>query len=568
MDIFLEISLILIFTTAVAGLLRILKQPLILGYILTGLLVGPYFLNLVKDTETLDTFSTMGISVLLFIVGINLSPKVIREVGKVALMCGLGQIIITTLVGFIITHSLGYNVVTSLYVAAALTFSSTIIILKLLSDKKDLDKLYAKIAVGILLIQDIVASILFAVIAAFSKGNTGPLVAIVLLGKAVLLATILILISKYILMYLNDFLSQSQEYLFLFTIGWGFGIACLFSVLGLSIEIGALVAGVSISIAPYAQEASSKLRPLRDFFIIMFFILLGTTLALDGSLNLILHAGILSTFVLVGNPLIVMILVGLLGYKRRVGFLTGLTMAQISEFSLILIVMGIKLGHLNQSILSLVTLVGLVTIAGSTYLILYAEKLYILVAKYLGFFERKVTVEEQQTTEQYHTILFGCNRVGYDFIQEFKDVAGGFLAIDYNPNVIHELQDAGIECKFGDAEDGEFLNELNLKDTKLIISTIPEFEINLFLLKRIRQLNHKNIVIMISYSIDEAITLYDHGASYIILPHFIGGHFAATLASGSGLDIEKLENTRIKHIHYLHKRKAVGHEHPKWEFMQ
>jgi Kef-type K+ transport system membrane component KefB len=308
MEIFVELSIIIALATLIGGVMRLLKQPLIMGYILTGVVVGPHFLNILKDIESGEIFSLMGISILLFIVGLSLSPHVIREVGKISLITGTGQVMFTTFLGFMIAKGFGYEFIPSLYIAISLAFSSTIIILKLLSDKKDLEKLYGKIAIGFLIVQDIIATLILIGISSFTSGQDILQSALLVLIKGISAAIVLSFISYYLLPKLSDFFAKSQEYLFLFAVGWGFGLASVFKMMGFSAEIGALVAGVTLSMSPYAREISAKLKPLRDFFLIMFFILLGVNMDITSLSGMLVPALIFSTFVLVGNPIIVILL--------------------------------------------------------------------------------------------------------------------------------------------------------------------------------------------------------------------------------------------------------------------
>jgi len=565
MEIFIELSIIIGITVIIAGIMKLLKQPLIIGYILAGIIVSPYFLNIVRSTETIVVFSQIGVVLLLFIVGLSLSPRVIREVGKVSLVTGVGQIVFTSLIGFFISRLLGFSVTVSLYIAIALTFSSTIIIMKLLSDKKDLEKLYGKISIGFLLVQDIFVIILLMIVSSFSGGvEISDLTLGFVLG-GILLIGALILISIYVLPNLSKFFAKSQEFLFLFSIGWGLGLAALFFYLGFSMEIGALIAGVALSMSPYSYEISSKMRPLRDFFIILFFILLGSQIAFGDISQFIFPAIIFSLFILIGNPLIVMTLMGIMGYKKKTGFQAGLTVAQISEFSLILIALGVGVGHLTNEILSLVTIVGLITISGSTYLILYSDKIYPYLSKYLSIFERKKVKEKKENIKEYDSILFGYNRMGYDILKSFKKLKKKFLIVDYNPETILELSKKGIECRYGDVDDDEFLNELNLTKTKMIVSTIPEFETNLLLIHKIRQTNKKAIIMVVSHNIEEANILYDKGATYVIMPHFLGGSQVSRMIHKHGLNINKFLDEKKKHLKQLKTRRRLGHEHPKAE---
>lgn len=563
MEVFIELSLIIVITVLIAGVMRLLKQPLIIGYILAGIIVSPYFLNIVKSTDTITVFSHIGVAFLLFIVGLSLSPRVIKEVGKVSLITGVGQIVFTSLIGFFISRLLGFSVVVSLYIAIALTFSSTIIIMKLLSDKKDLEKLYGKISIGFLLVQDIFVIILLMVISSFSGRLDKINLTLETAFGGVLAIGVFILISVYVLPRLSKFFAKSQEFLFLFSIGWGLGLAALFHYLGFSMEVGALIAGISLSISPYHYEISSKMRPLRDFFIILFFILLGSQMVFGNIGQLILLAVIFSLFILIGNPLIVMALMGFLGYRKKTGFQAGFTVAQISEFSLILIALGVSLGHLSNEILSLVTIVGLITISGSTYLILYSDKLYPYLSKFLSLFEKKNVKDKDQKEVYYESVLFGYNRIGHDILHSFKKLRKSFLIVDYDPEAIHNLTKENIECRYGDADDNEFLEELNLSKTRMIVSTIPKFETNLLLIEKIRQVNKKAIIIVVSHSVDEANNLYGVGATYVIMPHFLGGSYASAMISKYGLNVGKYLEEKKKHLKHLKTKKELGHEHPK-----
>ncbi|OGC47821.1 hypothetical protein A2886_00355 [candidate division WWE3 bacterium RIFCSPHIGHO2_01_FULL_42_13] len=560
-SLFVEISVILLIATALSVLMRILKQPLILGYIITGILVGPTVFNLLRSFETVEAFSKLGIAILLFIVGLGLSPKIIRDVGKVSLITGLGQITLTTTFGFLIATLFGYEIVPALYIAVALTFSSTIIILKLLTDRGDTEKLYGRISIGFLLVQDLVATIIFLAISTFAKspGAFDSLGFVFL--KGLLLLAVLIFVSAKLLPKLGNFLATSGELLFLFSIGWGLGLAILFNYIGFSLEIGALLAGIALSASPYSREIGSKLRSLRDFFLIMFFVLLGARLMVSDILSLLPQVLTFSLFVLVGNPLIVLILMELLGYNKRTSFMAGLTVAQISEFSLILILLGLEIGHVDNVILSLVTLVSLLTIAGASYMIIYADRIYSGIKDFIGLFERKSTRKEFDILGSYDVILFGCSRVGYDFVEAFKNLGQGFLCVDYDPKLIKQLTDEGLNCRYGDVEDIEFLEEANVVEAKLIISTIPDFEASMFLLGVIKH-NPDVIVVMVSYSIDDALKLYEAGADYVILPHFIGGRVISEMVEEFGFNVEHFDKEKKKHVKYLQKRKELGHTHP------
>jgi len=562
MSLFAELSIVIGIAFAMSVVMTLLKQPLIIGHIITGLLVGPMIASSLSP-DTFVLFSEIGIAILLFTVGLNLSPRTIKEFGSVAIITGVSQVVITSLVGYFLAIFIGFSELASLYIGVALAFSSTIIILKLISDRGDMETLYAKISIGFLLVQDFIAIILLFAIPVISVGSFSFKQISLLTGQGIGLITLVLIIGFYFLPKINKFISKNIELLFLFATVWGLGIASIFKLTGFSIETGALIAGIALSTLPSKHEISARMTPLRDFFIVLFFIVLGANMTVAGIMDILPQAIIFSVLVLVGNPLILMIIMGILGYKKRTGLQTGFTVAQISEFSLILIALGVSFGHLENSILSLVTLVGLITIFGSTYLILYSDKIYRIVGKYLSIFERKRTYEKNIGPTKYSVILFGGNRVGYDFIEEFKKLDKPFLVIDHDPENVETLRKQGINVDYGDAMDVDYLESLGLSQAELIVSTIPDSETNLLINKVAKNHNKDAVVVVVSHKIQDALNHYQNGVDYVILPHFLGGQYASKIVMNMHQDQTQRTETKEKHIKSLHSRLSSGHEHPK-----
>lgn len=557
MEAFNELVVIVLVATGVSVLMRLLRQPLIVGYIISGILVGPSVLNTLHATELIETLSHIGIMILLFVVGLHMSPKIIKEVGKVSLLTGGGKFIITALVGFGIALLLGFDQTTALYIAIGLAFSSTIVILKLLSDKGDLNKLYGKISVGFLLVEDIIAAfilVLIPIIVSNTDGQSLGIIGLFLLKASALVAG-LIIATKYLLPRVVRFVASLQELLFLFSIFWGFSLAALFSLAGFSAEIGALVAGVTLSVTPYAYQIGSRLKPLRDFFIMLFFVLTGSHITFNTIGQYLSPAVILSLYVLLINPIVMISIMRLLGYQRKTAYLAGLTVSQISEFSLIVGALGFHMGHLTQNELSLITLIGLLTITGSTYFVLYAEKLYPRVEKWLKKLDFLKTIEEYtQRDEAHDVLLFGYDRVGHDFVNLFRKLEKDYLVIDFNPLLIREMQRRNIPCRYGDAEDVEFLDELQFSKVKMCVSTIPDFKVSSILLKKIRQENPHTIVILLCHDITEALELYKQGANYVMLPHYLSAKHTVHMIDKLGFDKHEFNEEKEKHIAYIQEK--------------
>jgi len=562
MSLFGELSIIIGVAFIVSVIMTLLRQPLIIGHIITGLLVGPIIAGSVSP-ETFKLFSQIGIAILLFTVGLNLSPKTIREFGAVSFATGFGQVVFTSFFGYLLIRALGFTSITAVYMAIALAFSSTIIILKLISDKGDMETLYGKISIGFLLVQDFIAIlIMFAIpILSASDASLGTVGLATLEGVGLSIAVLWI--GFRVFPKLNSFFSRTSEMLFLFATVWGIGIASLFILTGFSIEIGALIAGISLSTLPSRHEILSRMSPLRDFFIVIFFILLGTHMTFGDIGALFPKALVLSVLVLIGNPLILMTMMRFFGYKKKTSLQTGLTVAQISEFSLILLTLGLSYGHVTQEALSLVTLVGILTIFVSTYLVMYSDTIYAWLEPYLGIFEKKNAYEKPIRLKRHSIILFGGNRIGYDFIESFKNGDQSFLVVDHNPEIVEKISKEGHDVIFGDASNLDLLESIDMSKVHLVVSTIPDAHTNTLIHKTIKDRHPKALVMVVSHKIDEALEHYEKGVDYVILPHFLGGHYASQLVIKLNEEPHKRDEVRNAHIKKLSKRKEIGQEHPK-----
>lgn len=549
--IFTEITLLICIAAGVGLLMRSLKQPLIIGHIFTGLLVGPSILGLVKSPETVGLMGELGITLLLFVVGLGLNPKVIREVGKVSLLTGFGQVLFTVTFALILTRALGYSSTESLFISVALAFSSTIIILKLLNDKKEQNKLYGKISVGFLLVQDLLATIALVIAATTGKGGFSFSSLSLLSAKGLVLAIVIFLTSRIILKPLTNFLSRSQEMLFLFALAWSFGIGTLFYELGFSLEVGALLAGVALANRAYAQEVASRLKPLRDFFLVVFFIALGSRLNLDNFQSYLAPALAMSALVLIGNPIIVMSIMGLLGYTKKNSFKCGLAVAQISEFSLIFLLLGQKNGQIDDSIVSVVTLVAIITIAVSAYMIIYADSLYRLVERYLTVFEKRKVTPDHESKHSYDAILIGYKKGGHEFVKVFRRLTKHFAVIDYDPDIIDELERKQTPYLYGDATDLELLEEIDLSKTKLVVSLVTDHDANVFLVRHLEHVNPGAVVVCHADNTREAAELYGYGASYVLMPTYLGSEKISAFIRKNGFSKTEFKHHRDKHIAYL-----------------
>jgi Kef-type K+ transport system membrane component KefB len=550
-NIFTELSVVIAIGALISLVMRVIKQPLIIGYILTGIVVGPSVLNIVKNESTINVFASIGIALLLFIIGLGLNPRVIKEVGKVTLITGGIQILLTTLVGFLFSRAFGWSKTESLFVGLALAFSSTIIILKLLSDKKEQTRLYGKITIGILLLQDIVAALALVLVAARSEGSFSFTTLLWLGLKGLAVAVPLYLISLFVLPRMNKIIAGSQEFLFLFAIGWGFGAAALFEHFGFSLEVGALFAGVALATLPYAQEIASRLRPLRDFFVVVFFIALGTRLSFANVSSLLLPIIIFLLIVAFIKPFIVMITMGVLGYTKNTSFKAAGSLAQISEFSLVFVLLGQQQGLVRPDIANIMTIVALITIATSSYAITYSNQIYTLLESHLTMFERKKTHKENVKPHRYDMVLFGYNKGGQEFVRVMEQMNKKYVVVDYDPEVIDSLEHQQVNYLYGDVTDLEMLEELNMATAKLVVSTVSDHDTNLFLVRWLEKVNPHAVFVCAAESASQASSLYEEGAAYVMMPHYIGSEKIGSFIKRNGFNKSEFRKFREKHLQYL-----------------
>ncbi|MBN2466745.1 MAG: cation:proton antiporter [Deltaproteobacteria bacterium] len=532
----IEIAAILSLATILGIAGQKLRQPLLIMFLATGILVGPSCFGIIADYHQIELLAHMGIALLLFIVGLKLDVNLIRTTGPVALATGLGQIIFTSAIGFAIAVFLDMSLISAAYVSVALTFSSTIIIVKLLSDKKEIDSLHGQIAVGFLIVQDIAA--ILALVGLTTFGSTVPGKESVL-GSSLLVAAkglgllgTVALLMRYALPRLTRRLASSQEMLTLFAIAWAVFLSVVGELLGFSKEVGAFLAGISLASTDYRDAIGARLTTLRDFLLLFFFIDLGARLEWSTVNSQVGVSVLFSLFVLVGNPLIVLAIMGAMGYRRRTGFLAGLTVAQISEFSLIVAAVGLSMGHITQETMGLITLVGVVTIFVSTYMILYSGNLYRLLAGPLKLFERRTPYREAaadslQEGSSVDVILVGLGNYGSALAEYLLRRQKVVIGVDFDPGVLGRWRSRGISVLYGDMGDPEIHEQLPLSKARWVVSTVRSKELNLALVQHLKNRGYGGNVAVTAASQKEADLFQAVGVRVVFRPFIDAAEQAA-----------------------------------------
>lgn len=550
-SIFYQLSLVLALAAVISLLFRAFRQPLIIGYILTGFLAGPPVLDLLHNHDAFASFSQIGIALLLFVIGLGLNVAIIRTTGKPVFFTFLAVILGIFATTFVVSHFLGFTIKETMLIATALLFSSTIVVVKSLSDKKEQSRLYSQIAIGILLVEDIVATIVLLFVSAQAGGDASFSDFGLLIVKGLVLAVALTTFGVYILPRSASTLAASQEMLFIFALAWAFSVASVFWWYGFSIEVGALFAGVTLAHLPYAQEISTRLKPLRDFFIVLFFVELGQNLNIENIQSAILPALALSLMVIIVKPLMILSSLGVLGYTKQTGFKAAVHLSQISEFSIILIVLAVNVSLVDERMTAIITLTAIITIVCSTYLMKYDDRLYKIFQDKLSIFERSQTKKEVRSLHGYPLVLLGYRNGGYEFVRTFREMKKQYVVIDYDPEVIETLEDQHIHHLYGDVTDLELLEEISLHKSELVISTISDLQANLLLVDHLAGKNQDAIFVCHAATYEDAETLYNKGASYVLLPHVIGTEKLNSFIRRNGSNRKAFETFRAKHISAL-----------------
>ncbi len=556
-SLFYQLSALLIVSGVLGFIALQLRQPLIVAFIGVGLLVGPGLLGVIgEESSQIDTLAALGIALLLFLVGLKLDLSLIKALGPVALITGLTQVALTTALGFGIAYWLGFTPMQAFWIGIALAFSSTIIVVKLLSDSGAIESLYGKIALGILIVQDIIVILSMVVVTALGTG--GPEVQIgwevfaLVFAKVFALLIATALFVRYVADPLTKSLAKSSELIVIFALGLAAVMAALCHALDLSKELGGLLAGVALASTPIRDMIAAKLAPLRDFLLLFFFLGLGAQLDLGQIGDQIIPALILSGFVLIGKPVIIMSIMGLLGYRRRTGYMSGTTLAQISEFSMIFTGLAVAAGQLPDNAAGLMTLVGMITITVSVYLMLFQDQLFSLIEKALGIFERKMPKYDEELSDShkrgtYDVLVFGMGRFGLAMSSAFKKNGAKVLGVDFDPEAIRAAQDYKFPAIYGDASDPEFVKALPLKGVNTVVLAFPHHitgpfmpDIRMSFARTLREAGYAGHIAVTSHFRAAEKELKQNGADIVLCP------FEDAASHGADHILEILENDRIE----------------------
>ena len=555
-----DISLMVITATVISFLVRKIRQPLLLAYVVSGILLGPLGLGVITGSEEIRALSELGIAFLLFGAGVEISLDKLRGMGFVSTFAGVIQVALTFLLGFTVSRLFGLAEMASVFTGLIVSFSSTMIIIKILSDNRALDTLHGRLLTGILIVQDIIVILVLPFIS--EKAELLSVDAFVgILYSGVWLIVIAVLSNKFIVPHVLAFASRSQELLFLTAVSTCFAFMWVATELHFSIAIGAFIAGMSLSAFTYNVEILGKIKSLRDFFATLFFISLGmqlTTISPENYLPLLIS---MLVIVVVLKPMISAVIYFLMGYGARVSVTTGMALGQVSEFSFIIAMLGLNLGVFTPELFSIITIVIILSILITPYSFKYNNKVYYLfyTLEHMlknEFFRRRMMPEEPKKEWKDHIVLIGADRSGGRILPHISKKR--LLIVDYNPDVVDSLKERGYNVIFGDAYNEEVRERLFLDKAKLIISTIPDVETTKTLIKEVKKKNKKAIFFARAHTPSEVVELYDSGADIVVIPESLAGEKMGEYIRVAMKGKEKLALARNKHMEHYLKELASG----------
>lgn len=520
-----DIGAAILAATVLAYAARALRQPLLLAYIGAGLLIGPPGLGIVRSEKTIAELSELGLAFLMFIVGLEIDLKKLVRSGRIGVPVALGQVVLCALLAYLAVLGLGFGGLPALYLGVTSAFSSTMIVVKLLSDKSEIDTVDGRITLGILLAQDVLAIVVLALQPNLKDPSLAPITLSLLAGLGLVVGAFTV--ARYLLPPLFRWAAKSPEIVLISAVSWCLLIGYFAVLADFSIAMGALIAGVTLSALPYTLDVVAKIRGLRDFFVTLFFVALGMQLDL-GSPRVLMAALALSAVVIASRFLTVTPMLSLAGLGPRVGILSAIALAQAGEFALVIVSIGLALGHIDREVTSVIALTLVLTSTVSTYLVMSNHRLArwgVQLLGRVGLREHAADAAAAGGAESRPSIvLLGFHRVASSLLHaaRAREADAGMHIVDFSPEVYQRLRAMQVPITYGDISHLDTLEHVGVEHAQLVLSTVSDDFLrstsNMALLRAVRRINPGVRVVVCAETIAQAREMYAAGADYVVMP--------------------------------------------------
>ena len=512
-----DFAIIIVTATIIGYLAKQTGQPTIIAYILTGLILGPVFFDVVTEEGLVELMAELGLGFLLFLLGIKMRFSDIKDILRPIINIAVLQTVLQTALAFAVAWALGFDLTSTIVIALATVFGATPIIVKLLTDKDEITSLPGKIDVGVLIVQDIYLVIVLALFSADELTSASEV--------GITLATILVMMSfiglfslassRYFLPGLFRRIADDKDVFFVIGLAWAFLFIAVTEHFELSVEVGAFLAGISLAQLPYSKELEERISPITDFFILVFFASIGLQIAADDLTAFWWEAIVASAVLMVGNFWIMFYLIDREGFSVETSFLGSINMIQVSEFSLVVGALGVQQGYIGTEVLGYLSLMALLTMSLSTYIISYNHAIYDRVEP---FFSRWASPDKQDMDLgefDEHAVVVGFDGITEGSLPLLADRFDDVVVIDRNVDHVEELSDLGrYKTVYGDFRHGEIRKAANLSDAAFVLSSTVQREVNERLLEEV---DAGTTVVVEAQTTDDARALYDAGATYVVM---------------------------------------------------
>lgn len=564
----IDFGILIIGAMVLGGVATFFRQPLIIAYIAVGVLFGSQGLGLIGDQAYLYSISSeLGIAMLLFVVGLELSIKKMLEVRSVVIGGTLAMTTLFAVIGMFTGYFLGFTLFEGVYIGLMMAFASTLLIIKSLGEKHAVDTLAGRIIIGSLVFEDIIVIVAISILGVlagveptgFVKWVTNlPGISLIpsieniaLFVGALVLLGVAYLMYRFVAKWLFRYFAASPEMLFVSALGFLFSMAFLAAELGFSVAIGAFIAGVIVANTDYYLDVLGRVRTLATFFALLFFATLGFNVTFENFTSLLVPVLIITALVVIVKPILIGTIVRLFGYDKITAINVGLHMAQISEFGLILITFGVKFGHVRDSFLTITILVLLLSFLVSMYYMRYSAAITAWLQRRFHSLATDRNAVPEVAVAHATAVLYGAEHIDEEFIAQVRNAKPNIVVVDPDPESVEYVRRANIPVIVGSLENDEVIERLPIENLELVIATIPDFEANLFVVEHIRRVNKKAVIVLTSQSMHDALELYRHGATYVHVASFVDDTVVQRILVGT--DPTKLLAMRTAHIARLEK---------------